>query len=79
MGKVYNDDKTKCYGIYGQVGTLLEKGILYDIDCGREMWIFLLADSNGEVKEYGECVPQSSKEALKGFLQLRLVEREDSQ
>jgi len=79
MGKVYNDDKTKCYGMYGQVGTLLEKGILYDIDVGREMWIFLIADNEGNIKEYGECVPQPSKEALKGFFKLRLIEKgEDS-
>ena len=70
MGKVWNNDKTVCYGIYGQAGTLLEKGVLYEINAGREMWVFIPIN---EI-EQGQCVPQPSKEALKGFLRLRLVD-----
>jgi len=75
MGKVWNDEKTVCYGIYGQVGTLLDKDVLFEINAGREMWVFIPMDG----KELGECLPQSSKEALKGMLQLRLVETEDAE
>jgi len=71
LGKVWNDDRTVCYGMYGQVGTLLDKGILVEIDeTSRDNWIFISAN-----EEQGECSPQPSKEALKGFLQLRLVEK----
>jgi len=70
IGKVYNDDKTKCFGLYGQVGSLLEAGILYDINAGREMWIFLDQRTDSE----GTCIPQPSRDALIGWLTYKLAE-----
>ena len=78
IGKVWNDDKTVCYGVYGQVGALLDSGILVEIDTGRENWIFVEArpDIDPDVNQIanGVCVPQASREALKGWLKLHLVE-----
>ena len=72
IGKVWNDAKTVCYGIYGNVGALLDRGILRSINTGREMWIFMDASTGNN----GECIPHPSKGSLKGWLSMHLVEGE---
>ena len=70
IGKVYNDNKNVCLGLYGQVGVLLEEDILRDTDAGKETWIFLPANAIAA----GYCAPQASKVALKAYLLQHLNE-----
>lgn len=39
--KVFNDDKSTCYGIVGTVGDLLNLGILDYASCERDTWMFI--------------------------------------
>ena len=73
MGKVWSDDKSICYGLYGQVGTLLDRGILTEINTGRDKWVFIPKGA----EESGQCEPMPTKESLKAMLKIFFVENAD--
>ena len=70
IGRAYSDDKAIRYGLYGQVGVLLESGILEEVSVGKEKyqkWIFLKSD---EI-ENGDSLMYDTKDELKQALRNR--------
>lgn len=60
--KVYNDDKTACYGLVGKIGDLLQEGVLDWSDYPGHLWLFL--GINGSIPDrYGK----TREEALEGL------------
>lgn len=50
--KVYNDDKTICYGVVGKIRDLLKEGILKWSDEPDYLWLFLSFGGNA-LDNYG--------------------------
>ena len=60
--KVYNDDKTICYGLVGKISDLLKEGVLDWSDYPGHLWLFL--GINGSIPDrYGK----PREEALEGL------------
>lgn len=49
--KVWNDEKTVCYGVVGTIGDFLSSGILTQSTYDRDKWLYLPKESpdNGQV------------------------------
>ena len=44
--KVYNDDKSTCYGLVGKISDLLKEGVLEWSDYPGHLWLFLGINSS---------------------------------
>lgn len=60
--KVYNDDKSICYGLVGKINDLLKEGVLDWSDYPGHLWLFLGINSSTPDR-YGK----TREEALKGL------------
>ena len=60
--KVYNDDKTTCYGLVGQIRDLLKAGVLEWSDYPGHLWLFI-SSSRSMPDRYGK----TREEALEGL------------
>lgn len=60
--KVYNDDKSICYGLVGKISDLLKEGVLEWSDYPGYLWLFLGINSSTPDR-YGK----TREEALEGI------------
>lgn len=59
LRKVWNDEKTKCYGVVGTVGDFLAAGILRATDAPSNVWAFIYNPNTD-----GRAVFADTKEAV---------------
>jgi len=62
--KVWDDNKTVCFGIIGTVSDLLKIGILEYANCSHETWAFIPAPNMHQSPHFGE----TKENVLKAFL-----------
>lgn len=64
LRKVWNDDKSKCYGLVGTVGDIVDSGIMYYCDVDRACWCFIPVNDDRTPGE--ACFGATRDEVLEG-------------
>ena len=62
--KVYNDDKSTCYGLVGKISDLLKEGVLEWSDYPGHLWLFLGINSS-TTDHYGKTRDEALEELEK--------------